>query len=139
MTDSLELDELRTAMSGPVLDAMSPGYDEARKVWNADHDRRPALIARCGSTADVVAAVNYARERGLEIAVRGGGHSPTGASTVDDGMLIDLRQLNRVTVDPSRGGPWSAAAHCWPSWTPLPRNTGWPCRSGSSGTPGSAG
>jgi FAD/FMN-containing dehydrogenase len=100
VTQSLEVDDLRTTMSGAVLDATSADYDEARRVWNADHDRRPSMIARCGSTADVVAAVNYARERGLEIAVRGGGHSMSGASTVDDGMLIDLRQLNQVTVDP---------------------------------------
>jgi FAD/FMN-containing dehydrogenase len=100
VTQSLEVDELRTTMSGTVLDPTSADYDEARRVWNADHDRRPLVIARCGSTADVVAAVNYARERGLEIAVRGGGHSVSGVSTVDDGVLIDLRQLNQVTVDP---------------------------------------
>src|SRR5215216_6256083 len=101
MTQSLELDELRAAMSGAVVDPASPDYDEARKVWNADHDRRPSMIARCASTADVVAALAYARERGLEIAVRGGGHSASGASTVDDGMIIDLRQLNQVRVDPA--------------------------------------
>jgi FAD/FMN-containing dehydrogenase len=101
MTQSLELDQLRAAMSGAVVDPASPDYDEARKVWNADHDRWPTVIARCASTADVVAALAYARERGLEIAVRGGGHSASGASTVDDGMIIDLRQLNHVRVDPA--------------------------------------
>ena len=99
MTRSVELDELRAAMSGTVVDSASPDYDDARKVYNADHDRRPALIARCAATDDVVAAVNYARERGLEIAVRGGAHSFPGLSTVDDGLVIDLSPLNQVRVD----------------------------------------
>jgi FAD/FMN-containing dehydrogenase len=99
MTRSMELDELRAAMSGVVIDSTSPDYDDARKIWNADHDRRPVVIARCASTDDVVAAVNYARDRGLEIAVRGGAHSVPGLSTVDDGLVIDLSPLNQVRVD----------------------------------------
>jgi FAD/FMN-containing dehydrogenase len=101
MTQSLELDPLRAAISGVVIDPASSDYDDARKVWNAAQDRRPAVIARCASTADVVAALAYARESGLELAVRGGAHSSSGASTVDDGILIDLRQINHVTVDPA--------------------------------------
>jgi len=91
---------MRTTYPAHVLEPEQPGYDEARRVFNAMIDRRPALIARCASTADVVAAVNTARERGLVTAVRGGGHSFSGLSTCDDGMVIDLGGLKSITVDP---------------------------------------
>ncbi|MFF0145071.1 FAD/FMN-containing dehydrogenase [Amycolatopsis sulphurea] len=92
--------ELRSAVKGPVLGPVDPGYDEARSLWNGDIDRRPALIARCTSAADVAAAVKFGRERGLEIAVRGGGHAYSGTAACDDGLMIDLSRLNAVTVDP---------------------------------------
>jgi FAD/FMN-containing dehydrogenase len=76
------------------------GYDDARIVWNGLFDRHPALIARCISTDDVVAAVNYGRENGLTVAVRSGGHSAAGHSTCDDGLVIDLSQMKRIDVDP---------------------------------------
>ncbi|MEU4237327.1 FAD-binding oxidoreductase [Actinoplanes sp. NPDC026619] len=79
-----------------------PGYDADRRVWNAMHDRRPALIAHCDSVADVVAAVRLAQDQNLEIAVRGGGHSMPGFSTVDDGIVIALDGLRAITVDPAR-------------------------------------
>ncbi|MFT3864329.1 MAG: FAD-binding oxidoreductase [Solirubrobacterales bacterium] len=85
---------------GEVVIAGDPRYDEAREVWNAMHDKRPALIANCETTADVVAAVRYAVAEGLTIAVRSGGHSLPGHSTVDDGIVIDLRGLNAIEVDP---------------------------------------
>jgi FAD/FMN-containing dehydrogenase len=91
---------LRERFSGQVLLPGEPGYDEAREVFNALIDRRPAVIARCTSTADVVAAVEVARDHRLVVAVRGGGHSVAGLSTCDDGMLIDLSGLKTITVDP---------------------------------------
>ncbi|HEU4539906.1 MAG TPA: FAD-dependent oxidoreductase, partial [Jiangellaceae bacterium] len=77
-----------------------PGYDAARKVWNAMVDRRPALIAPCGTAADVIAAVRYGRDAGLEIGVRCGGHSVLGLPVTDGGLLIDLAPMSTVRVDP---------------------------------------
>ena len=93
-------DVLRGGFSGDVLRPAQPGYEEARRVFNKMIDRHPGLIARCTSTADVAAAVSAAREHGLVVAVRGGGHSFSGLSTCDDGMVIDLRGLKSITVDP---------------------------------------
>ncbi|MGW6196086.1 FAD-binding oxidoreductase [Kribbella sp. NPDC055110] len=93
-------DALRAALEGPALRPGEEGYDEARRLWNAEHDRRPAVIVRPRSAADVQAAVRYAVAEGLEIAVRGGGHSMAGLSSVDDGLMIDLSLLNQVSVDP---------------------------------------
>ncbi len=94
-------EELRGGFSGEVLEPGDPGYDEARRVFNGMIDRRPAMIARCASSADVVSAVSVARERGLLVAVRCGGHSLPGLSTCDDGMLIDLGGLGSIAVDPA--------------------------------------
>jgi FAD/FMN-containing dehydrogenase len=85
---------------GELLRGSDPGYDAARHLWNAMIDKRPAVIARCRSTAHVVAAQARAREDVLEVAVRCGGHSVSGLSSTEGGMMIDLRPMNRVVVDP---------------------------------------
>jgi FAD/FMN-containing dehydrogenase len=87
---------------GTLLRPDENGYDEARAVWNAMHDRRPALIAWPRTPQEVAAAIAYARAENLLIAVRAGGHSMPGHSSCDDGLVIDLRALDRVTVDPVR-------------------------------------
>ncbi|MBB3086020.1 FAD-binding oxidoreductase [Geodermatophilus sabuli] len=94
------IERLRSEVTGPVHGPADDGYDDARRVWNGAVDRRPAVVVQCASTADVAAAVRYARSEGLEVAVRGGAHSIPGLSSVDGGLVIDLRLLNAVGVDP---------------------------------------
>src|SRR5687767_11070515 len=94
------VEELAAAFRGALLQPGDDQFDEARLVWNGIHDRHPALIARCTTADDVVAAVNFARERGLQVAVRGGGHSAPGYGTCDDGVVIDLSPMKGITVDP---------------------------------------
>jgi hypothetical protein len=97
--DSVQL--LREVVSGPVLAPGDPGYDEARRVHNGLIDRHPAVIARCTGVADVVAAVQFARENDLLVAVRGGGHNVAGNAVCDDGIVIDLSGMKGIHVDPA--------------------------------------
>jgi len=89
------------AFNGEMLAPQDSGYDTARRVWNAMIDRRPALIARCADTADVVAALAVARERGLAVAIRGGGHNVAGTAVADGALLVDLSAMRAVSVDPA--------------------------------------
>jgi FAD/FMN-containing dehydrogenase len=91
---------LRAQIAGTALSPSDAGYDEARRVHNGLIYRRPALVARCHGTADVQAAVRFGRERGLEIAVRGGGHNVAGNAVCDGGLMIDLSAMRGVHVDP---------------------------------------
>ena len=104
MTDTAMVDQLRlpdASFMGEVVQPGDPGYEDARRVHNGSIDKRPAVILRCRSTADVVAAVGVGRESGLEIAVRGGGHSIAGRSATDGGVLIDLSLMKGIVVNPT--------------------------------------
>lgn len=92
---------LASQLEGELIRPGDVGYDSARAVWNGMIDRYPALIACCASVGDVVAAVNFARDNGLLVAVRGGGHNVAGHGTVDGGLVIDLSPMNRVMVEPA--------------------------------------
>jgi FAD/FMN-containing dehydrogenase len=82
------IEEFRTAFRGEVIQSGDAGYETARKIWNASIDKRPGIIARCSGVADVVAAVNFARESELLVAVRGGGHNVAGRALCDDGIVM---------------------------------------------------
>src|SRR5688572_19424894 len=96
-----DLDQLRRAC-GEVITADDPSYDEARRLWNAIHDRRPAVIVRPTTAAKVATAVRFARDHDLVIAVRSGGHSAAGFRGPDGGIVIDLSAMRGVAVDPAR-------------------------------------
>jgi FAD/FMN-containing dehydrogenase len=91
---------LREAITGSVLTPTDPEYDQARAVWNGMIDRYPALVARCATAGDVIAAVAFASANDLPLAVRGGGHSVAGHSTCDDGIVIDLSLMKQINIDP---------------------------------------
>jgi FAD/FMN-containing dehydrogenase len=101
------------AFGGELLRDGDPGYEESRRVFNASIDRRPAVIARCTGAADVIDALALAREHGLEVSVRGGGHSVAGHAVIDDGLVIDTRPMNRVRVDPERRTAWCGGGTKW--------------------------
>ena len=96
------LHELRDALTGDVLVEGDREYERARLCFNLLIDRRPAAIARCAEASDLVAALAFGQARGLEIAVRGGGHNPAGHCAVDDGLVIDLSRMRDVRVDPEK-------------------------------------
>ncbi|MDX1532409.1 MAG: FAD-binding oxidoreductase, partial [Rhodothermales bacterium] len=112
------LDELREGLRGPLLNPEDPRYEEARRVYNGMIERQPGAIARCADVADVIAAVNHARERGLTLAVRGGGHNAAGLGVCDGGLVIDLSAMDGIRVDPADrtvrvegGATWGQVDH----------------------------
>jgi len=96
------LDELRHSLRGPVVAQGDPDYEAARKIWNAAVTRRPGAIARCAGAADVIAALRFARDRDLAVAVRAGGHNVAGTALCDGGVVIDLQLMSGIRVDPLR-------------------------------------
>ena len=95
-----DFEGLSGQLRGALIKPKDDSYDEARKVYNAMHDRRPALIVCASGVADVITAVGFAGEHGLELAVRGGGHSAPGFGTCDGGLVLDLGAMNGIRVDP---------------------------------------
>jgi FAD/FMN-containing dehydrogenase len=97
--EDAKITEMRMSLRGPIITQEDPAYDESRLIYNAMFDKRPGMIIRCRSTADVIDAINFGRENDLLIAVRGGGHNVAGNSSCDDGLLIDLSLMNAVFLN----------------------------------------
>ncbi len=109
-------DALRAGVTGPVISPADPGYDEARTVYNAMIDRRPAAVVQCADEADVAAVVRHAAETGMDLAVRGGGHSVPGFGTADGALVVDLSSLSSVTVDPAARTARAGGGTTWGSF-----------------------
>ena len=93
------IEKLKNEFSGEIILPEDRGYDGSRQIWNGMFDRKPAIIARCTGTGDVIHAVNFARENKLLTSVKGGGHNSAGNAVCDDGIVIDLSPMRRVRVD----------------------------------------
>src|SRR5262245_14879516 len=94
-------EKLQESLRGELIRRGDANYEESRKLYNGMIDKRPLLIARCADVADVITAVNFGRDQGLLIAVRGGGHNGPGLGSCDDGLVIDLSMMKSVRVDPA--------------------------------------
>ena len=110
--DDTVVEQFKESLRGALLRPSDDGYDDARQIWNAMIDRRPALIARCTGAADVMRSVRFARDNGALVAIHGGGHNIAGNAVCDGGLMIDLSQMNTVRVDPE-----SRRAHVGPGAT----------------------
>src|SRR5215470_18484610 len=104
--DQEALDSFSSQLRGACLTPSSPGYNEARVIWNGLADKRPAIIVQCTGAADVIDALRFARKHGLQVAVRGGGHNVAGNASCDGGLVIDLSGMNAVRVDPVARRAW---------------------------------
>jgi FAD/FMN-containing dehydrogenase len=107
------LSAFHSRMRGAVVVPGDPRYDEARRIWNGAQDKRPAVIARCSGAADVIEAVNFGRETGALVAVRGGGHNVAGTSVCEGGLVIDLSPMKGIRVDPTARRAWAQAGATW--------------------------
>ena len=120
LVDDGAIQSFQETLRGQLLRPGDAGYDAARTVWNAMIDRRPAIIARCAGAADVIAAVKFAREHGLLVSVKGGGHDVAGTAVCDGGLMIDLSPMNGIEVDPAAAdGPAEGGA----TWGEFDRET----------------
>lgn len=138
-TEMLDLERLRRSFGGILLTAADRGYDQARRVWNGAIDRRPAVIARCRGTSDIVAAVRFAREQGLTPAVRGGGHNVAGNATCDGGILIDLSPMKSIRVHPRARAVQAQPGVLWGEFDRATRTFGLAGTGGIQSTTGIAG
>jgi FAD/FMN-containing dehydrogenase len=113
MVNQAAIDGFRSGLRGELIDPQSPNYNAARKVYNGMIDRRPRLIARCADVADVIAAVNFARDQKMLVSVRGGGHNAAGLGVCDDGLVIDLSLIKFVRVDPKKKTVVAGGGSLW--------------------------
>ena len=140
----ISTDELRTRLDGELITPEDSSYDEARHVFFKGIDRRPLAVARVAGAEDVAAVVTAARETGLELAVRSGGHSRAGYGTSDGGLVIDLSGMNSVEIDDNGRSAWvetgaTAGQYTVATGEREPRPAwGTPARSGSAGSPSPA-
>lgn len=96
-----KVEELKRGFKGEVISPNDGAYEDSRKIWNAMIDKRPGVIARCASTEDVVKGINFARDNGIVLAIRGGGHNIAGNAVVDDGIVVDLSLMKAANVNPT--------------------------------------
>ncbi|MET0828470.1 MAG: FAD-binding oxidoreductase [Microbacterium sp.] len=133
------LDGLVNSVTGRVLQPADEGYDDARRVHNGLIDRRPAVIVRCRTAADAAAAVRFAREAGLDISVRGGGHNVAGRAVADDAVMIDLAEMRSVEVDPDRRTARAEGGATWADLNAATAEHGLAVTGGAVSTTGIAG
>src|SRR3954468_7506929 len=133
------VDQLEGTFGGTLLLPGDGGYDEGRKVWNGLYDCKPALVAQCTSAADVAAVVNFARDSGLPLSVRGGGHSANGYGTCDDGVVIDLSPMSMVEVDPVARTAVAGGGTTWGQFDAATQEHGLAVTGGHFSTTGIAG
>ena len=124
MSDTIKA--LTETVRGRVIIASDPDYDDARAVYNAMYDRRPHAVVQCTDSADVMAVIAAARDRGGDLAIRGGGHSVPGFGTVDDGLVIDLSPMKGVRVDPAKKVAWVGGGATWGMSTTRPTRSASP-------------
>ncbi len=127
------VEELASGFAGSIVQPGDERYDEARAVWNGLFDLHPALVAQCASTADVQAAVDFARANDLTVAVRGGGHSAAGYGTCDGGLVIDLSPMKAIEV------PRRTASRSRAGASPPPASPGSRLEAAAAGSSASAG
>ncbi|MHC3439111.1 FAD-binding oxidoreductase [Natrialbaceae archaeon A-gly3] len=108
-----QLEQFDAALHGDVIRPGDDAYDDARAVWNGMIDKHPAIIARCRGVADVISAVEFARDQDLRLAIRGGGHNVAGTAVCDDGLVVDLSEMRGVWVDPGERTAWVQAGATW--------------------------
>ena len=135
----MNVDALKREFRGEILTPTSPGYDDARRIWNAMIDRRPGAIAQCTCVEDVVAAVRFAAREGLHPAIRGGGHNAAGLATVDDDLVIDVSPMKRISVDPLSRTAVAEAGLTWGEFDRATQEHGLATTGGLISTTGIAG
>jgi FAD/FMN-containing dehydrogenase len=139
MAEVSDLTQLRAALSGHLIEPGDSGYDQARRVWNGMIDRRPAAIAQCATGSDVVRCVEFARDCGITVAVRGGGHNIAGNAVCDGGLVIDLSLLKQISVDPARRTVRAGGGVVWGEFDAATQQHGLATTGGLISTTGIAG